>query len=403
MWASPANAGDLGLGPVTRVASEGGSPELVLAPRPSPLTTLRVQFRTGSYDDGPLPGLSKLSILTLLYGNQVLPYASFARDLYESAAALSIDSDPRSTAVILTTSARDFERLGRTLLSLMLAPRLSESRFESARLRTLRHSLESEADEITTAFAQSVLSDPGFEGEFDGDQDTLREIEFSAVQRQVSAHFTPANATVIVAGQLEAAKVTAWVRAFRGGIRRPNQRSPKDLPGTYFRESMLEIHLFAFAVDLSTAEKAAAAHLAAAILDEAVFNRLRRLGMAYSTKTAVVHREWLDFLMIAAPINPARSMNILDLVQAEVDRVRKGEVPAETLERNKTHLLSERMRIDSDPRLLSRHLAWSDGAFWEGQVSNVNADALVRALGPALAKDRCIHALFSRDVPEGGR
>lgn len=396
-WASPGLADDAM--PV-RVLARSGHPKVVLAERPATTSaTLYLDLAVGSVDDGPSLGLTRLTQLAVLaHGHERLQ-----QDVYAAGGELHVYTEHQRVSYVLTAPPAEIEALAKQLVGLVLAPRLDAASLARGQALAVQRS-DHETESMFAGFlAQTAVNKDGFAEDPAGDSELIRGIELGAVRAHAARWFTPANATIVLAGAFPA-RLGAALATPSGGKRRTYPPLGESLAGDYKLASYIELHLLAYPVALSDPRAAAAAHVARALIGDRVQRTFRRRGVAYTSMTSIVRRPWLDFLLVVLPIRTDPAVPVAEYLKAEVDRVR-SEPLGEDLNTAQSEALAWLASLDHSPELLAATLAASGGdVTWLGRdvrtaISTLTEAELKSTLGPALARERSIHLLAS---PKGG-
>lgn len=396
---------------VERIPGKPGHPDVVLAPRAAPTATLVVRFRTGAYDDGQRYGLTRLSQHAVIDANPALGDA-WHRDLYAQAATLTLRTGVRQSLFILEAPAASFDALATRLLQALLKPKLGKAGFEKARRHTLDDEVASGGldDMLSFVAGQLIITAVSAEGgdyrnPLYGDRASVAELSLRDVEKHVQRHFTPANATVVVAGSFSSPAVKKALASASGGTRRELERIPPlGLPKEFERYALREVHLHAQLVDLDGAEQVAAARVLEALVWDRMMWRLRRRGVTYTPMTTLVLREWLDFLAIVVPVSNSRERGIRvePLLRGYLQEIREGKVTDEEFFRNRDHAVHTLEEVDHEPTPLA--LALMEGAGRHELHSREVAEAarglsrerFVELVKPWLADDHAVNFLFGR-------
>lgn len=383
-----------------RVLARSGHPKVVLAERPATTSaTLYLDLAVGSVDDGASLGLTRLTQLTVLASG----YEELQQDTYAAGGELHVYTEHQRASYVLSAPPAEVEALAKRLVGLVLSPKLSPASLERGKALAVQRS-DHETESLFAGFlARTAVSKDGFAEDPAGDAELIRGIELPAVRAHAARWFTPANATIVVAGAFPA-RLGAALAPPSGGKRRTYPALGESLAGDYKLASSIELHLLAYPVALASPRAAAAAHVARALIGDRVQRTFRRRGVAYTSLTSIVRRPWLDFLLVVLPIRTDPAVPVAEYLAAEVDRVR-DEPLGEDLNTAQSEALAWLSSLDHSPELLAATLAASGGdTTWLGRdvrtaISTLTEAELETTLGPALARERAIHLLAS---PKGG-
>ncbi len=362
--AGAAHAGPFGF---TRSRASAAHPLVLLAPRPTPDATLRIQFGAGSHQDGNLPGLTRLAQHAMIRANAQADFRAFMLDAYAAGASLEIETGMHDSALTLTAPGASFESLAGRLLRMCLAPRIEARDFEHARGRMLEDGLFSNPGGLASVLTGYVFLASGHDFDPLGDEASIQQISLAQVNRHIAAHLSPANSLVAVAGSFSARRVLALVNQHHGGGRATPQPAPMTFSGNYRVEGPYEIYMLAYPLELETTEQIAATHILGAMLQERVQRKFRHLGIAYSTDVRPIHHLWIDFIMVFLPVYRESGSSIEQVVQEQIDRLREPAAREDFL-RNQAYLLHRLASDERDSLELALGLARSRGTpGWYGR------------------------------------
>jgi predicted Zn-dependent peptidase len=350
---------------VEALPAPSGRPRILLAVRAGPSATLRLSFAAGSADDGESPGLAHLAQHALVSANARLDEEDFHRALWGAGASLQLEVGQRETTFTLSAPRRDLVPLARRLLPALLAPRLTAARLPVAAARAVLD-LGSEDGGLLGLLAGLAARDRRQASPPAGARAVLESLDLPDVLAFVERHFTPGNATVVVAGAFERAEVVALLAGWRGGQRAPIGRLDLELPTSRRLVGQRELHLLAHPVRLESARDVAAVRVASQLLEGALWRDFREAGFGYSFQVEVLRSDWLDALAIVLPAHDAGGGDDLGpRLRAAVAGLRDGTFAPAELERGRSAALAALEREDRTPEALAQALA-SGGTRWHG-------------------------------------
>lgn len=382
---------------VTLDEADQTRPRRVTASRAAPDAVMIVSFPVGSVDDGIQSGLTRLSQHMLLDGNAGEAAGALRRDLYAAAAEIEITTEVRRSTFRLRAPRASFDALAGRLLQLLFQPKLDKRQLARCKQLTLNDELPPGGRAHMLSFlAGSVIMTEGggasgadFTNEPYGDDEVIPTLRFDDVERHVTEKLTPANATIILAGRFDASRMERAIRTYQGGSRRAPQRPDVKpyLPLRFEGRAPNEVYVQAHVVTLDSAEKAAAARLLAAILEERMQARLRKQGVSYALDAYVVRREWLDLLIIEVPVAPGVGVALETELRSMLGGVRDGTFLPGEFDRNKRFALAEMQRDDGDPARLADALLDSAGRIsWHADEVRASLDSMAQAVFLAHAR-----------------
>ncbi|MFO0583050.1 MAG: hypothetical protein U0229_12325 [Anaeromyxobacter sp.] len=361
---APAEAVDLG----------PGAPRLLLAPRDGPEASLLVRFASGSFDDAQA-GEAQLTLHALLATNPRFDLGRFLLDVRAAGARFEQRTGVRESTLQLTADRREFPALARRLAEAALSATFEPLRLADATTRALLDLPTSPtAGELV---AELAAEEPGYVNPPVVARADLLALRQARVKARIVSGFSPAAATVVVAGAFDRAEAIALVRPHRGGVRPPV--APLRTPGPFEarRASDRHVVLFAAPVELSSARDAAALRVAAALLDAGLWERFRLSGAGYAPGAEAFRAPWAALLVAVLPAH-AYARRLEPELRALVDELRTGRYELSDLDRAKGAVRGELLAVDRDPAALAAALA-AGGSTWHGAEVAREIDALDRA------------------------
>lgn len=339
---------------VERIDLGPDRPFLVLAPRSTNTATLILRFDVGSYDDGQDYGLTRLTQLALLQANGATTYERIGWAIYTAGASLRVETEAQTCSFSLTAPVSQFPALADMIVSMVLTPRLQQAGFDSARARV---PLSSGRNEILGLFAQAVFPDARFQVG-PGGTEALDNVRVDQVARHAKKYFSPANATIIVAGGFDRTSATRLAR-HRGGSR--VSRSPPTLVGGRHEEmTWFELHVVGYPVEPRDAQSVAALHLLATIASDRLTRVFRRQGVGYAVEARTVRRPWITMLMLTLPIHASRNIGAAEKLTTEMRSIGSGPLKPGEFDRNRSFLMAELDRANDDSVALAELLSMTD-------------------------------------------
>lgn len=175
-----------------------------------PLIELRLVVRSGSADDGSMPGLAGLTGQALVAGGA----GDFdAWQLVERAERLGTDlaisTGLDATYIAMNVMSSDFERALELLAAVATAPRFDASRFGALRAREVERRKSAARGDAAWVAAMALYSElyatAGADHPYahrDAWPEQLARIELQDCSRWYQSYFVPSNATLIVAGDI---------------------------------------------------------------------------------------------------------------------------------------------------------------------------------------------------------
>jgi hypothetical protein len=288
--------GVLGATSFEHVPPTKGRPELVLIQTDAPTVSMLIAFGAGYADDGSATGVIAQAQTALTHANSAFPLQQWLETAFAGGASLTTSLDPRQANFVLSAPQEEFTALAKPLVAALLSPRLSARAFAALKDRAAPEgSLARDTQMLMHDIEPLVLEGgaPRFAG-----KPAWR--NFEEVEEQRRAHFTPANATIVVVGGFEPTKLRALFRA-SGGTRREYRRMTTRL-GTHARvRSRVKLHLIGYPLPQLSAVEAAAVRVIERRLSAGLTRGLRENGVAYSVDVTPNLTPWFDGLLLVVP------------------------------------------------------------------------------------------------------
>lgn len=314
---------------------------LIMASTPSvPDATLRVVFDTGSLDDGDKPGITGLSLYTLLEAGPT-PYTRFQEALFAAGAVVRLDVGVRECSWTLTTGADKFPALATLVLERVFNKKITPRDLANARQRMLHDGAAGNSTaSLLAVFAGVALGDP-HQGNRSVEGDPADGITLDQVQQHLNDMAAPANITLILTGNFAPARFKPWEERYKGGVKKDVERARITVPADHEAASRQEMHLLAYPLTLKGLKDVAAARVVSMVLEERLTNALIAAGVAQAPSVELVTQPWLDMVLVVLPIRPDGVARAHKVVEAELQRVQQGTILPEEYERARSTVLAQ--------------------------------------------------------------
>jgi predicted Zn-dependent peptidase len=375
-------------------------PLLLLAPRPVERATLLVRFHAGAVDDGEQSGLTRYAQRSLLYASRRVPAATLARTLFAADAEVHITTALRHCDFELTAARGDFERLATMLLPMLLAPELDPARLAGAKEQTRHDQRELRGRDLADLVARVAVEEPGYLNRPHGTEGGLAGIEPAQLRAHLAGPLSPANATVVITGGFDPARLRPVVAGLAGGAAPPERTVDMVTPYSIQVPASSEIYLVAYRSRLGRAKSAAVGRLAGTLLEERIHRALREKGLGYSELAAPIQTGWLDLFMVLLPAHDPSDQPLGQYVDQLVGELRAGRFDDAELARERGFLLEQLAQTDRTPPALAHELADGRGGEWYGpamvaQLRSLDRASLTAALPALLAEEASVRILYS--------
>ncbi len=171
-----------------------------------PIVSMQVVFqKSGSIEDGKLPGLAKMSARMLSQGTKSLGNVGFAQKLEDKAIRFGVHTGTE-TMVMELSSLKDQFRYGVELVSkLFVEPNLTPETLQKVKTNTLGYLARKKDDYDYIAsvnlkkllFAGTPLQNPS-----DGTKESIEKITLKDIEDFLAKHLVRARAVVVIGGDL---------------------------------------------------------------------------------------------------------------------------------------------------------------------------------------------------------
>ncbi|HWQ27611.1 MAG TPA: pitrilysin family protein, partial [Dehalococcoidia bacterium] len=242
-------AGDFSPTPPQTFTLSGGLRVLLWHRPQAPIVSMRVLFAPGAPIDTPqAPGLSTLAAQMLTEGAGPYSAEQFSDAVQAAGAAIAARADYESASADLTVISRNFPR-GAELLRLALREASFRpedwERVKRLHLDELRRQ-DDEPNIVASRVAQRLLFGDAspFAYPLAGTRAAVESFDLAAVRAHAAWLFSPAHATVLVAGDVTPEQVRAALEPLASGWTPPGaKRSPPALPTDPTRAATLRVAL----------------------------------------------------------------------------------------------------------------------------------------------------------------
>jgi len=201
--------------PIVHASLENGLGVRIIERRVHPIVELRLVVRSGSATDGDKPGLAALAGELLKDGGAGgLPPRQLVERAEALGATLTVRTDRDSTRISLGVTSGDFEAALAILADVALRPTLPAGELDKLKAREIE-ARKSAARGNASWAAAMVLFRELYElpatvhpySRYDALPEDIEKIKLADVKRWHKAHFVPANASLVVVGDVSAKDV----------------------------------------------------------------------------------------------------------------------------------------------------------------------------------------------------
>ncbi len=361
---APAAAADPGepFGEARRLTLPNGLVVLYQQVKKLPTVAISASVRAGGVEDPRgRAGLSSAVVALLKAGTATLDEEAQAERFAALGTALAADRGADAVEVSTTLLARDFEAGLALLADALRRPSLAADKLERVRGEMLAEK-ESQAGKpeelLIEAFYRAIYAGHPYELPLNGTKETLAAISLEDVRAFHAARYRPERTALAIVGDVDPARVLAaiakafgdWAGSGTGSVTSlssvanlPTSAAPRLVIIDKPDQTQAHIRLGHPAIARGDPEYDAlfVAHyvLGGAGLASRITDTVRtKNGLAYSAGTSVVSRVLQGPFVALAQTKTATAGRAVELMLAEIERVRQDLVPGEELERAKGQL-----------------------------------------------------------------
>ncbi len=172
-----------------------------------PIVSMQIVFqKSGSVEDGDLPGLARFSARMLNQGTKSLGNVGFAKKLEERAIHFSVNTGVETLVMEISSLKGEFDKGCKLLKELLNEPNLTSSAFEKVKTNTLGllSRRESDYDYIASVNLKKILyKDTPIGHPSDGTIESIEKIRLKDVEDFIKKHLVLKRAIVVIGGDIE--------------------------------------------------------------------------------------------------------------------------------------------------------------------------------------------------------
>jgi predicted Zn-dependent peptidase len=310
----------------------------------------------GSRDEeGALFGASHFLEHLLFKGTATRSARQIAEDVDAVGGDMNAFTTKEYTAFYLRVLDRSFDLALDILSDILWSPAFRPDEVEAERQVILEEILmraDEPADFVHEVFTEALFPDHPVGREVLGDDDSIQAMAVDDIVGFHADHYRPANMVFAAAGRLQHDAVVEGVEArFRGvpGGSRPARLAPKQPPRPLSVDvrPTEQVHLVVGSRSLDNHDEDRYAlsvlnHVLGGGLSSRLFQKIREeRGLAYSVYSYRSGFTDTGVLAVYAGTMPARMEEVLELVHAELDALRREGVSDRELQVAKGHLVGE--------------------------------------------------------------
>ena len=172
-----------------------------------PIASVQIIFlKSGSIEDGDLPGLSKMSAKMLSQGTKKLGNVGFAKKLEDRAIRFGVNSGTETMAMELSALKEQFTYGLHLLYELFSNPNITQEALQKVKTNTLGYlsRKKNDYDYIASVNLKKIL----FEGTplqnpSDGTQESVQKIKLGDIEHFLKKHLVLRRAVIVAGGDME--------------------------------------------------------------------------------------------------------------------------------------------------------------------------------------------------------
>lgn len=341
----------------TRYLLSNNVPVFIVENHAQPYLSAQLILRSGASSDGDLPGLADFT------GNLLLSGAGGrdARELADEIDFLGATLDAGAGRDEMTVGLGVLSEFLPTALDLMadvaLRPRFEKEEIDRERRQAIASIMQSEADPSYLAavrFRHEVFGDTPYGTPLDGTQESMRRMTREACVAFHQLHFTPANAFIVAAGDIDPEQFVPMLEERFGGWSGERPVPPKYIlpaPAPSLRivlvdrpssvQSAIRIgHVALSRRDPDYIPMLVANTLLGGYFNSRINNNLReRNGFTYGARSSVEVLKNPSLFSVVGSVGAAVTDRALEEMIFELRRISTEPVEAEELEMTKNYLV----------------------------------------------------------------
>ena len=343
---------------VTRRTLPNGLRVLVAENHNAPVVAIRTLVRSGAdHDSAELAGLASMTAELLDEGAGERDGVRLAEDLGILGASLGSGTDWDASYVSVDVLSRNFENAFDILSEVNRRPMLPASSLERLRTERLMELIQQRDEPAAIAakrFSSLIYGTGAYGNTIIGNPDSVARLSIDDVRRYYAAHFAPNNSSIVIGGDVGAAKaLDAAERLFGDWSRAAVPARPAIAPQP-FAESRIylidrptsvqsEIRVGHIGVARTTGDYFALSVMNAllgGIFNSRINLNLReRHGYTYGARSLFAFRRQAGPFVVSAPVRNEVTRESVSELLAELRRIRTGDVEEGELNDTRNYLM----------------------------------------------------------------
>ncbi|HEX7150585.1 MAG TPA: pitrilysin family protein [Thermoanaerobaculia bacterium] len=343
---------------VTRHTLSNGLRVLVTENHNAPLLSMRVLVRSGAdHDAAQTAGLASLAADLLDEGAGNRDAILLAEDLGLLGATLGTGADWDASYVSADVLSRNSEAAAEIFADVTRRPTLPEDGLERVRAERLNDLLQQRDEPTTIAakrFSHLLYGTGTYGNSVTGSVESVSRIALDDVRRFYTQHYVPNNASIVITGDIEAARAIALVeRLFADWTPGPEVPRPAVSPHAYDSSRIYiidrpqavqsEIRIGHLGVPRSCEDyfplSVMNALLGGVFNSRINMNLRERHGYTYGARSQFAFRKQAGPFVVAAPVRNEVTRESVAEVLTELRNIRTGHVENHELDDTKSYLV----------------------------------------------------------------
>ena len=342
---------------VTRKTLPNGLRIVVAESHAAPLVAVRALVRSGADHDKPeTAGLASLTSELLDEGAGSRDAIRLAEDLGRLGASLGTGADWDASYISIDVLARNADAALEIFADVVCKPMLPEASLERLRSERLTELIQQRDEPSAIAgkrFSNLLYGGGTYGNSVVGNPESVENITLKDVRGFYEAQYVANNTTIVVSGDVNAAKMVALLERLFGTWPRKSEPKPPSIKPAQFEKPTI------YLIDRPTAVQSEirVGHIGVARQCEDYFaltvmnallggvfnsrinlNLREKHGYTYGARSAFAFRRQAGPFVVSAPVRNEVTLESLNEVMSELRRIRTGDVEEVELNDTKAYL-----------------------------------------------------------------
>ena len=342
---------------VTRKTLANGMRIMIAENHAAPLVAIRALVRSGAeHDLAENAGLASLTAELLDEGAGSRDAIKLAEALGRLGASLGSGADWDASYATLDVLSRNANEALEIFADVICRPMLPAPAFERVRSERLNELIQQRDEASAIAgkrFAKLLYGAGTYGNSVVGNTDSVSALKAEDIRRYYETHYVPNNVTIVVTGDIEAAKIVALLERLFGNWTSKQEPKPQPIAPSTFESSKI------YLIDRPTAVQSEIriGHLGVPRRCEDYFplnvmnallggvfnsrinlNLREKHGYTYGARSQFVFRRQAGPFVVSAPVRNEVTLEAVKEVLSELRAIRTGEIGDEELGDVKNYL-----------------------------------------------------------------